>query len=158
MFNQEMYLIAYKILKNKEDAEDAVHQAFIAIANNFKKVNEIPCQEIKAYIVIVIKNTSKNLYKKNKRIVSRQMTLTENTVVDDVNFLENYDYEQLMRVISELPEIYKDTIYLHYLQGFTPREVANMLNITIENVWKRIERAKKLLKTKLERNEDNVEI
>ena len=33
-----MYHIAYRILQNREDAEDAVHQAFVSIAKNIKKL------------------------------------------------------------------------------------------------------------------------
>lgn len=153
MFKQDMYAIAYSILNNKEDAEDAVHQAFIAIANNFEKVNKIPSQEIKSYVVIISKNTALNFYKKNKRIASHRIELNDNIAVDDIDFLEQYEYDQLVKVISELPEIYKDVIFLRYLEGFTSKEIAGMLSITSESVWKRLERAKKLLKEALEKDD-----
>ena len=96
MFKQDMYAIAYDILKNKEDAEDVVHQSFIAIADNFKKVNEIPCQEIKSYVVVISKNNALNLYKKNKRIAKRSAELNINMAADNVDMLERYDYDQLV--------------------------------------------------------------
>lgn len=52
-YAQDMYAVAYNILKNKEDAEDAVHQSFLKIAENFRKISQIPCHEIKPYIVII---------------------------------------------------------------------------------------------------------
>lgn len=154
MYKQDMYAIAYDILKNKEDAEDVVHQSFIAIADNFKKVNEIPCQEIKSYLVVISKNNALNLYKKNKRIASRRTDLNINTAADEVDMLERYDYDQLVKAISELPETYKDVIFLRCLEEFTTKEIADMLNITVSAVWKRLERAKKLLKENLERDDD----
>ncbi len=50
-YRQDIYSVAYSILHNVEDAEDAVQQAFFKIADNFEKIRNIPCQEIKAYIV-----------------------------------------------------------------------------------------------------------
>lgn len=147
-----MYSLAYSILHNVEDAEDAVHQAFLTIANNFEKVRKIPCQEIKAYIVIIIRNVSINIYNSNKRKAEHSAELDDNITVD-VDVLEQYEYTQLVKVISELPQIYKDIVYLYYLEEFTAKEVAKMLNISVNTVWKRAERAKKLLKDALERGE-----
>jgi len=152
MFKQDMYSIAYSILNNKEDAEDAVHQAFITIADNFEKVNAISRQEIKAYIVIIIRNTSIDIYRSNKRIAERTTAIDDNISVD-FDVLEQYDYQLLIKAISELPEMYKDVMFLRYLEDFTPKEIAGMLNITVSAVWKRLERAKKILKENLERDD-----
>ena len=151
-YKQDMYSVAHSILHNVEDAEDAVHQAFLTIANNFEKVRKIPCQEIKAYIVIIIRNVSINIYNSNKRKTEHSAELNDNVTVD-VDILEQYEYTQLVKVISELPQIYKDIVYLYYLEEFTAKEVAKMLNISVDTVWKRAERAKKLLKEALERGE-----
>lgn len=149
-YRQEMYAIAYSIIHNKEDSEDAVHQAFIKIANNFEKVRQIPCQEIKPYIVIIIRNTSINLYNSNKRKAEHSAELDDNLISVDVNLLENFEYEELVIKISELPQIYKDIIFLYYLEEFSTKEISKMLNISVNAVWKRTERAKKLLKKSLE--------
>ena len=151
-YRQNMYAVAYSILHNTEDAEDAVHQAFIAIANNFEKIRQIPCQEIKAYIVVIIRNTSIDSYNRNKKKAEHSAELDENHTAVDVDILERYDYKQLVKKISELPQIYKDIIFLYYLQGFSTKEISKMLNISPDNVWKRTERAKKLLKESLERD------
>ena len=45
-YKQDMYAVAYGILKNKEDAEDAVHQSFLKIADTFSKDSHIPCPEL----------------------------------------------------------------------------------------------------------------
>lgn len=49
--------------------------------------------------------------------------------------------------------MYKDIIYLYYLEEFTTKEIAKMLNISVNTVWKRVERAKRLLKETLEQGE-----
>lgn len=151
-YKKNMYSVAYSILHNVEDSEDAVHQAFLTIANNFDKVCKIPRQEVKAYIVIIIRNVSINMYNKNKRIAEHSAGLDDNAVIN-IDMLEQYEYKQLVKTISQLPQIYKDVIYLYYLEGFTAKEISKMLSISSDTVWKRAERAKKMLKEKLERGE-----
>ena len=122
----DMYNIAFSILHNCEDAEDAVHDAFVSIANNFEKINKIPCQEIKYY---------------------------DFKTSVDANVFEKFDYQLLVEKISELPAIYRDIIYLYYYEELTAKEISKILKITPETVWKRAERAKKLLKETLEKGE-----
>ncbi len=154
-YRQDMYTIAYSILHNSYDAEDAVHQAFLTIANNFKRISEIPCQEIKGYIVIIIRNTSINIYNSNKRRSERSSELDKCDASVGIDFFEQFELEELKNAISRLPQIYKDIIYLHFLEGFTVKEISKMLSISRETVWKRTARAKKLLKSILEDGENN---
>ncbi len=152
-YKQRMYAIAYKILQNVEDSEDAVHNAFIAIANNFEKIKKFSCQELQTYIVIIVRNISINIYRKNKKDSEHLAKIDDNQSIVNVNFFENIDYQKLLQTISELPLIYKDILFMYYVNHYTTKEISRMLDISMDAVWKRIERAKKLLKEKLEKGE-----
>lgn len=145
-YRQDMYAVSYSILNNREDAEDAVHETFISIANNFEKIKRIPCQEIKRYFVIIVRNISFNIYNKNKRRIEKCESFEDNQVSVEVDFFENFNHQQLVKSISELPLIYKDIVYLYFLKEMTAKEIAKFLKITPETVWKRAERAKYMLK------------
>ena len=155
-YKNRMYKFAISILHNNEDAEDVVHPSFLTIANNFDKIKSFSCHEMNSYIVIIIRNTSINLYNKNKRNNEMLSTLDDNNSSFEINMLANYEYEQLLGVISSLSENYKEVLYLYYINNFTTKEISKMLDISVDNVWKRIERAKKQLKAKLEVDEKNV--
>ena len=154
-YKNRMYKFAISILHNKEDAEDVVHQAFLIIANNFEKIKLFSCHEMNAYIVIIIRNTSINLYNKNKRISERHTNLDEEKISIEVDFFNNIDYEYLVQIISKLPLIYKEILLLRYVEGFTVKQISAMLGISIDNVRKRTERAKKMLKAELKSGEQN---
>ena len=156
-YRQDMYRTAYGILHNKQDSEDAVHQAFLQIADNFDKIKSIPCQEIRAFFVIIIRNVSLNIYNKNKKRSERNLETEENNTNIEIDFFEKYEYEKLVKTISQLPQIYKDIIFLRYLEEFSVKEVARMLDISQNTVWKRTERAKKMLKELLEKEESYAE-
>ncbi|MDE6673091.1 MAG: sigma-70 family RNA polymerase sigma factor [Ruminococcus sp.] len=152
-YKQRMYAVAYKILNNVEDAEDAVHDTFIKIADNFEMIKKFSCQELQSYIVIIVRNTSINIYRKNQKNSEYLTRLDDNQITINVDFFENIDRDELIKAISNLPLIYKDILFLHYFRKYTTKEISEMLAISVDAVWKRIERAKKLLKEKLEKGE-----
>ena len=156
-YKNRMYKFAIGILHNNEDAEDVVQQSFLTIANNFDKIKSFSCHEMNSYIVIIIRNTSINLYNKNKRNSERSTELDEQQTAVEVDFFNNIDYEHLVQIISRLPLIYKEILLLHYVEEFTVKQISAMLGISIDNVRKRTERAKKLLKAELESGEQNGE-
>jgi RNA polymerase sigma-70 factor (ECF subfamily) len=147
LYRQDMYAIAYKILNNVYDSEDAVHQAFLRIANNFEKISEIDCPKTRAYIVIIVKNVSIDIYRKNKRKSNNNISIdtkVDNMVQDD-NFFNEVNYKSLVSKICCLPNTYKDVLYLKYVNGYNNKEISKLLNISQNAVYKRIQRAKSLL-------------
>ena len=106
-------------------------------------------QEVKPFLVVIVRNHSINIYNRNRRRSEYTVELDDNDAPVEIDFLEQYEYEQLLKVISDLPEIYRDIIFLHYVSGFSNKEISKLLDIKTETIWKRIERAKKLLKKAL---------
>lgn len=148
---QDMYAVAYRILHNQEDAEDAVHQAFLKVADNLTKISQMPCHEVKAYVVMISRNTAINMYRSNKRRAEHSTVLNEE--VDHVSSFSHEDYSELVAAIKQLPQEYKDVLFLYCLQGFSSKETAKMLHISAESVRQRALRAKQMLKEILKRGE-----
>ena len=65
-YERKMYGVAFGILHNKHDAEDAVHSAFIRIIENIEKIMQIPADEQGYYIVIISRNTSIDILRKRE--------------------------------------------------------------------------------------------
>ncbi len=154
-YKQYMYSVCFNILKNVHDSEDAVHQAFLNIANSFEKISQLSCHELKPYVVIIAKNAAINIYNKNKRNASHHKEFNDDTTAIEIDFFENYNYEVLLNCILQLDDIYKDVLYLRYVIGFSTKEIAKMLTITENTVSVRIGRAKKQLKNLLEEGEQD---
>lgn len=51
-----MFHVAYEILHNEQDAEDAVHQAFVKIAENIKKIDAPVCPKTHSYVVTIVEH------------------------------------------------------------------------------------------------------
>ncbi|NLG03403.1 MAG: sigma-70 family RNA polymerase sigma factor [Clostridia bacterium] len=156
-YRQMMYSLAYKILNNSEDSEDAVHHAFVLIADNFKKIKSIPCPELKPYIVIIVRNVSINIYNRNKRKAEHNIDIENYEVPVEIEFYENIDYDNLLSSINTLPLIYREALYLRYVRELTTKEISEAIGISVEGVRKRIDRARIMLKRALEEGGDENE-
>lgn len=58
-----MFHVAYEILHNEQDAEDAVHQAFVKIAENIKKIDAPVCPKTHSYVVTIVEHQAIDQYK-----------------------------------------------------------------------------------------------
>lgn len=63
-YRKRMFSVAYSILHNNEDAEDAVHETFIRIAKNMKAIDDPRSQKTSAYVITAAKNNAINLFNK----------------------------------------------------------------------------------------------
>lgn len=152
-YRQIMFYVANRILKDEYLAEDAVYQAFIRIMNNFEKFSDIKCPKTRSLIVLIVENIAIDMYRKRKRENLVYLDEISLYIEDRTNSL--YPFESDIEIaISKLPINYSVVIKLKYIQGYSVKEIAKLLDISTENVQKRIERARKKLKTLLEQGEN----
>lgn len=135
-----MYYVAYKILNNGHDAEDAVHNAFIKVAENIQKIDVPVCQKTQNYVVTIVENKAIDIYRANKRKETVEY-------IDEIIGItvENEGLHGLARCMSKLPPRYRQVILLKYYHGYSCREIAKQLDITESNAIKLDQRAKKKL-------------
>lgn len=135
-----MYYIAYKILNNEHDAEDAVHSAFVKIAENIQKIDTPVCPKTQNYVVTIAENKAIDLYRANRR-KSNQLYLDEISGIE----VEESQIHGLAASMAKLPPRYREIILLKYYHGFSCKEIAKQLEITESNAIKLDQRAKNKL-------------
>lgn len=135
-----MFYIANKILHNEQDSEDAVHNAFIKIAENIDKIGDPVCPKTKVYVVTIVENKAIDLYRANQR---RHKV----TYLDDISGIEieESNLQGLAACMTKLSPRYRQIILLKYYHGFSCKEIAKQLNITEANAIKLDQRAKNKL-------------
>lgn len=135
-----MYHIAYDILRNREDAEEAVNDAFWKIAKQIEKISEPVCPKTRTYVVLVIESTAVDLWRKRRRRVGT-VPLEEEPKIQVL-------YEGANRVaelILQLPPHDREILLLRFYQGYSLKEAAKLLDLTLAAARKREQRAKKRL-------------
>lgn len=141
-YRDTMYAVAYKILHNAQDAEDAVQYAFVQLAKNISKIEEPICPKTKGYIVTIVENKAIDLYRRKQAY-----PLVEYS--DEVVGIQvEYDGENtLAGCILKLPARQRSVIILKYSHGYRMKEIAKILGISYENAMKTEQRARARLKT-----------
>lgn len=136
-----MYYIAFRILNNSEDAEDVVHNAFMKIAENISKIDEVISPKTQMYVVTIAENKAIDLYRNNHRR-RRQVEYFE---CISESFVSQMQEGSLGECIAKLPIKYREVILLKYYMGFSCKEIAKQLDISVANAIKLDQRAKKKL-------------
>lgn len=135
-----MFHVANNILQNAEDAEDAVHNAFVAIAENMEKIEEPVCPKTKGYVVTIVESKAIDIYRKKSR--HPHLTLCEEVIGITV---DPFAGEGIGRCFARLPAQSRHILLLKYRYGYTNRELAHLLRLSEANVIKRTQRAKEKL-------------
>ena len=155
--NAKMYNISFNILRNKYDAEETVAQTFLKIIDNIEKISALPCPQMEAYCVIILKNETMNIIRKRKKIIH-----TANVDYFDHNdgdydvleeYLEKVNKVQLLSCINRLLDDEKNLIYLRYVYEMKFKEISKLLGITEEAAKKRSQRILKKLRLYYEEGE-----
>lgn len=140
-----MYHIAYQILQNREDAEDAVHQSFVSIAKHIEKIAAVDSPKTYGYIVTIIERKSIDGLRAKKHIVSIDFEDSEPGIEIPLP-----GDGGLADAIAKLKPSYREAILLHYAYGYRTNELARMLGMKPDAVRKLLWRAKVALRKKLE--------
>ena len=128
--------------ESRQDAEDAVQNAWLKVVQNFSKVQDVPCKKRGAYLVIIAKNESISILRKRRQELPFEETLT-------FEEKEHDDTGSIIEVIHRLPETYRAVLELRFVEECTSRQIAQMLNLTEATVNTRIHRGRALLIRKL---------
>jgi len=146
-----MFYIAYDILKDEGLSEDALQEAFLRIAKNFHKVGEIPCPRTRNFAVIITRNVALTMVKKKHDDLEPEIFSGKEAISISDDVFETVSGKILVECILKLPEMYRDTLYLYHIYGYTFREISHLLSVPVETIKKRAQRARKMLKDFLER-------
>ena len=146
-YQDNLYIIAFNVCKNAEDAKDVVQDTFIQYYSAKKEFDNE--QHIRAWLIRVAINKAKNVnstfWRKNKMSLEDYME----TLVFDTP-----QSEELFETVMHLPEKYRIVIHLFYYEDYSVHEIASILKLSESNVKVRLSRARTLLKEKLQEEWD----
>lgn len=144
-YRQLMFTVAFKILNNQYDAEDAVHQAFVSLIDNLDKVKEVDCPKTKSYVVIITENKAIDIIRSRKHMIGEE--LNESLLGIQIPLPGDGGLADAM---AKLPARYREVLLLRFDNGYSTKELAKMMNMTEGSMQKLIWRAKDALKKQLD--------
>ena len=150
-----MYHVALGILKNKEEAEDAVHSAFVKLAEKFGKYRHLSEQEMTSLCVVIVKNKSLDMLRVSKSGMQSELekvdfALFSNTEQPLDAMIEQENANEIANAMRCLPEKLRLVLELKYFHEYNNSEIADILDLSRKNVEIRLYRAKKKMKEVLQ--------
>lgn len=151
LFAGKLYSICLKYSKNKQEAQDNFQDGFITI---FNKIGQFNFQgSFEGWLKRVMINTVLLKYRKKTVLNIVTEDIPDEVVVDIDDDEVSLDF--LLGLIRELPERYRMVFNLYVLDGFSHKEISEMLQIAEGTSKSNLARARAILKQKIEEHQES---
>ena len=143
LYNKDIFRCSISYVINKYDAEDIVQKTFYKLYTNKKILNK-ENEVIKKWLYKVCINESKDLLKSSWKKVNTNDELLinkSNTKKKEVDLID---------LLKTITPIYRSTLYLYYYEGYSIKEIANIIKKSESAVKTRLTRGKEELKKEME--------
>ncbi|MFA5831190.1 MAG: RNA polymerase sigma factor [Candidatus Paceibacterota bacterium] len=141
---------AHHVLRNREDAEDAVQEAFTKIYVNAARFQPQEGASFGSWGYKILLNTCFTFHQKRKRISGKRVFLEDEVLYNlGDKFDEGKEAELgdlVATLLSHLPKNLHRVLHLHFIMGYKQQEIADMEGETLGAVKTRVFRAKRELK------------
>ena len=141
------------LVRDEWVADDLIQETFIKVQRNLNQLRE--ASKLSSWIFRIAYNLCQDHFRKLSQSSKSEHVLTGNReILAEPLFQKKFEQHQLGECIQDkirlLPESYQTVLALFDLMEFSHQEIAEILDISIENVKVRLHRARKKLKTILE--------
>ena len=138
---------AISIVKNKEMAEDAVHNAILVVIKHKGKFLTLTGRDLRVQLIIITKNKCIDLLRQGSSFVDTQIDdmgdilITNDKAIEDQIIL-NDEYNTIKRCLMMIDETSRLVLEMKYVMGMTYKEIGKDLGMTTKHVETKIMRAK----------------
>lgn len=145
----KLFSVCLKYSRSHEEAQDNLQESFLLIFDKLKQYKAEGSFEGWAKRLVI--NYILQQYRKKGtflEIISDKIPVVEEVEIDE----EGVSMDFLLKIIQELPDRYRLVFNLYVVDGYSHKEIANMLEITDGTSKSNLARAKMILKEKIQKN------
>ena len=152
LYKDMLFNVSLRIIKNKQDAQDIVHDSFIKAFQNISKVeNEL---NLGAWLKRIAVNCSLDFLRSKKKLgwLEDTSALQKDEEGEEAELFENVTLTiaDVKEAIINLKDKYRIIVVLYLLEDYTHKEIAVQLGLNESTVRNQYKRGKQLLKKRLE--------
>ncbi|TWO33935.1 RNA polymerase sigma factor [Seonamhaeicola sediminis] len=146
LFSNKLFSICLKYSRNYAEAEDNLQDSFLTIFNKIEQFKHKGSFE--GWLKRITINTVLQRYR-NEKVFD---IVNENTIEDEEIEIheDGFSLDFLLQIIQELPDRYRLVFNLYVLDGFSHKDIADMLNINVGTSKSNLARARQILKQNIE--------
>jgi RNA polymerase sigma-70 factor, ECF subfamily len=155
-YSRMVFRIAYSILRNHHDAEDAAQECFLRVWKHKDRLHDV--QNAKTWLARIAWTTALDKRRGGRKMLSLDDgdpgaelldSLSDSSPAADEQLVNRQKQQLLQRLIAALPEDLAETLELSTVQELNSAEIAEVMKIPEGSVRTRLFRARKQLKEKL---------
>jgi RNA polymerase sigma-70 factor (ECF subfamily) len=160
VFTSQLYSAALRYTKNPHDAQDLVQDTYAKAFTSFHQFE--PGTNLKAWLYRILTTTFINNYRKDQRRPLISGSELEDWQIADASshtsnlgksaedeVLENIADKDVKDALAAMPEEFRMAVYLSDVEGFSYKEIAEIMEVPTGTVMSRLHRGRKLLKESL---------
>ncbi len=141
LYSDMVWRICFMYMKNKYDAEDAYQDVFLKYVRQLGRFKSE--EHEKAWLCTVAFNRCKDMLKR----AHRKNVSLEEAQEPSVPFRDGSN--PVLEAVMDLPEKYKESVYLHYYEGYTSAQIGKILGCKENTVYSLLSRGRQMLKERL---------
>jgi len=150
-YQTPVYNLAYRMLNNSGEAEEAAQEAFIRAYTRLSSYN--PEHKFSTWMLSITSNYCIDLIRKRRALLlsldeplpAHPALQSEKSKGPEAQMVINEQQEMVQNLLQELPEDYREAVVLRYWHELSYEEIAEMMNTTVSAIKSRLFRARRLL-------------
>jgi RNA polymerase sigma-70 factor (ECF subfamily) len=160
---QSLYSTALRMTRNRADAEDLVQETYLKAHRSYATFEE--GTNLRAWLFRILTNTFINTYRAKQRrpqesdlgdvedlyLYRRLPQIVAQSAPAEEQLLDLFPAEEVRAAIENLPEAFLLPLLLSEIDGFSYKEIAEILEVPIGTVMSRLHRGRKALQEALYR-------
>lgn len=147
-FSPKMYAVCLRYMGNADDAQDILQEGFIKIFKNLERFRGDGSFE--GWVRRIFVNTAIEHIRKKKLNLS--LTEKEDTIeFKSVSAIDNINEKDLLKIVRDLSPGYRSVFNLYVVEGFSHKEIGELLGINEGTSKSQLARARMILQEKIKR-------
>lgn len=155
--SSKLYSFAFRILKRREEAEDAVQEVFLKLWKLRKKLNKY--RSIEAFAMTVTRNHCLDKIRTNHYVSVEENYYQNSLVISEESSDKKVDLKDAVshvkEIINNLPEQQRMIIHLRDIEGYDYEEISKILNENVNTLRVSISRARTRIREELNKLYNN---
>jgi RNA polymerase sigma factor (sigma-70 family) len=137
--------VCLRYASSSEEAMDLLHDGFIKI---FQKIHlYAPQASLKSWMARIIINTAIDHFRRSKRQHHQDIEEASHIGSDDPTVIQQLSEKEILSCIQKLPPVYRSTFNLFVMEGYSHKEIGEMLGTTESTSRSNLVKARNKLKT-----------